>query len=781
MKKLVYLFSLILFSEFSFAQVTITNKDVTAWKREQTITGIVDNSSVTSGILVFNEQNISFQVNNNSFSVPVILEEGTNTIFALADSSGTEISSDTVRITLGYKLKPEVFVFAEVSGRNVNLHTEVIENPTTSVLTFNWVQDENNPSPVSISNLFDSTASFIIPEGSPLGEYYFSLFVIEADGDTAKARTFVTVTADGITPFDIKNDYAAWIDSAVIYEITPYLFVNFRSGFDDITNKIPEIAELGITAIWLQPVYLTHNYGQGYDVTNYFQVRSDLGTEEELRELISTAKAYGLRIIFDFVANHSSINHPYAVSTYPENEGTSSYYYNFYQREEDSAPYSDQYTHYRGFINYFWGDLPNLNYNNSEVQKWITEAAQYWIENFDIDGYRFDAIWGVTARNPQFTKDLRLALKRIKPEILLLAEDKASQAQVFDERFDVAYDWAPGYDWVSEWVWQYNFTEGNNPTIFNSGSVSNRSTRLRNSLNNNGNGYAPDAKILRFLGNNDLFYFMSHHGLERTKMAAALQFSLHGVPLIYNGEEIGKTGHPYETDFIFYPGRPMDYDDNYGLFDYYARLIDIRKTYTSLISDNYEEMQVTPGNSVFAFRRWDNEQNIFTVINMSTNDADVELALPVPELNLDSSKTYYLTDLLTGSSQSGVPADLNTVNISMEGYSTQILLLADSIPIVTGIGEGIATKIPESFELSQNYPNPFNPVTNFEFRIADFGLVTLKIYDILGKEVTTLMNEEKPAGLYNIKFDASDLSSGVYFYKLRSGDNVLVKKMILLK
>jgi carboxypeptidase T len=85
------------------------------------------------------------------------------------------------------------------------------------------------------------------------------------------------------------------------------------------------------------------------------------------------------------------------------------------------------------------------------------------------------------------------------------------------------------------------------------------------------------------------------------------------------------------------------------------------------------------------------------------------------------------------------------------------------------------------FSLEQNYPNPFNPTTNLKFRIPDFGLVTLKIFDVLGNEVATLINEEKPAGEYKIKFDASYLSSGIYFYELRAGSFVDMKKMILLK
>ncbi|NWG27029.1 MAG: alpha/beta fold hydrolase [Ignavibacteriaceae bacterium] len=87
----------------------------------------------------------------------------------------------------------------------------------------------------------------------------------------------------------------------------------------------------------------------------------------------------------------------------------------------------------------------------------------------------------------------------------------------------------------------------------------------------------------------------------------------------------------------------------------------------------------------------------------------------------------------------------------------------------------------KSFNLSQNYPNPFNPSTNIGFRIADFGLVNLKIYDVLGKEVATLINEEKPAGSYEITFYPGNLPSGTYFYQLRTQEFIQTKKMILTK
>ena len=104
---------------------------------------------------------------------------------------------------------------------------------------------------------------------------------------------------------------------------------------------------------------------------------------------------------------------------------------------------------------------------------------------------------------------------------------------------------------------------------------------------------------------------------------------------------------------------------------------------------------------------------------------------------------------------------------------------------VTGV-ESISNEIPTEFSLSQNYPNPFNPSTKIKFEIPgqarnDNMPVTLKIYDVLGNEVATLVNEEKPAGTYEVDFNAGKITSGVYFYKLTAGSFVQIKKMLLLK
>jgi hypothetical protein len=83
--------------------------------------------------------------------------------------------------------------------------------------------------------------------------------------------------------------------------------------------------------------------------------------------------------------------------------------------------------------------------------------------------------------------------------------------------------------------------------------------------------------------------------------------------------------------------------------------------------------------------------------------------------------------------------------------------------------------------MSQNYPNPFNPNTTISYSIPSSSFVQLKIFNIIGQEIATLVNEEKLAGNYEVNFDASNLPSGVYIYKMNAGSYVQTRKMILLK
>ena len=101
--------------------------------------------------------------------------------------------------------------------------------------------------------------------------------------------------------------------------------------------------------------------------------------------------------------------------------------------------------------------------------------------------------------------------------------------------------------------------------------------------------------------------------------------------------------------------------------------------------------------------------------------------------------------------------------------------------IITGVEKKMQNTLPKEYILAQNYPNPFNPSTMINYSMPKTGLVTIKVYNILGKEIATLVNGEKIAGNYSVQFSGSKLSSGVYFYRMQAGSFSQTKKLILLK
>jgi len=138
---------------------------------------------------------------------------------------------------------------------------------------------------------------------------------------------------------------------------------------------------------------------------------------------------------------------------------------------------------------------------------------------------------------------------------------------------------------------------------------------------------------------------------------------------------------------------------------------------------------------------------------------------------------------LTLTSTHGAPRN------SLAGGKTAVIMSANGY--LFGYAPGVSTPIEEKlgddnvnltrFELSQNYPNPFNPSTTIEFSIPKSGFVTLKIYNLLGQEVTTLVNDKLSPNKYKYIWDATNYSSGIYFYKLVAGKYIKIKKMILMK
>jgi glycosidase len=658
--------TLILFFTFfylnaSASSIIFHTKNATVWLPEQIISGSLIGFNTEKIIVHINDSSFEVKSQHQQFSFKVLLADIKNIIVAEAKDGDKIIHSNTLIFELGFKPLPVVKPFATNKKNIVTLHSQITYNPYGNKLSYQWLEDKRNPASVKIIHSPDGTVTVKLPQKK--GIYYFNLLVKDKS-DSVQYQTFVIKT-DSIHCFNIETDHSGWIDTAVIYEIATHVFVK-NGKYDDIRQKLPELKSLGINCIWLQPVFETHKGGQGYDVVDYFSLRPAFGNEAQLQQLISAAKSLNIKVLFDFVPNHTSVFHPYALECARYKED--SHYYNFYQHTNDGAPYSSLYhIDSLGFIHYFWKDLVNLNFQNEEVQRWIIEACKYWLNKFDIDGYRLDAVWAVNARNPEFGRQLQMELKSIKPDMLLLAEDKGADPLVYKKGFDAAYDWEIDTIWISHWSWQYDYTPKNDRTIFNYPDVSKRDDLLRKALFKNGDTL---HLRLRFLENNDVPRFVEIHDLKRTKMAAALEFTLPGIPLIYNGQEIGSHAHPYSSKPVFLPDKTIRSFDKDSLFEYYQRLITLRNQNKSLHSINIKNLKVDNEGGVVAYHRWKDEEHFIVAINMSDQSQSVKIFLKNTGIIPKKKTTYVLTDVLSNeifSIQSGI------ASVRLNDFSTRIL------------------------------------------------------------------------------------------------------------
>ena len=156
-----------------------------------------------------------------------------------------------------------------------------------------------------------------------------------------------------------------------------------------------------------------------------------------------------------------------------------------------------------------------------------------------------------------------------------------------------------------------------------------------------------------------------------------------------------------------------------------------------------------------------------------TNEVLSSQQSPTSQPNTDVRYGDYIGTDFWGNRIVTVWTDERAGGFDMEIYTAQV-------DITTGI-KPVVNTIPSQFELKQNYPNPFNPVTSIKYTLPKASFVSLKVYDILGKEITTLVNEQLNPGAYEITFDGSNVSSGIYFYQLKSGDFTETKRLVLVK
>ena len=192
---------------------------------------------------------------------------------------------------------------------------------------------------------------------------------------------------------------------------------------------------------------------------------------------------------------------------------------------------------------------------------------------------------------------------------------------------------------------------------------------------------------------------------------------------------------------------------------------------------------------------WEEKNNGLTNFDWDINTIIINPKKPGElYIGTGSAQTDFLFKTTNGGEKwfnfsNGLPDSGGVISIVIDTLNERIYLGVGA-GAVNGSGiyiyDGLSSvnndkEVPVNFYLYQNYPNPFNPSTKIKFEIPTSSVITLKVYDVLGREIETLLNEVKEAGTYEVELNASEFPSGVYFYKLTSGQFTSVKKLILLK
>jgi glycosidase len=522
-----------------------TDADVWAWEKE--ITGVChcghEGGTITVAV---NGRHVRARRRGRRFRARVRLDEGKNYVIARCTSGGREHVSNELILTQRLRSRPAARIDVSITRDGIVLGgsaSRPAEGSGAPIAEYTWRPHPGNPAPLSDvygrGRLRGPQATYAVPKKD--GEYRVSLRVTDAEGRTDRATTYFVVRDGTARAVDMSTENPAWVDRAVVYGVVPHNFG--PKGFCSVVERLDSLQDLGVDVLWMSPFNTTKSGGHGYGVDDYFRVRRDYGTKRDLRRLVQEAHSRGLRVIMDFVANHTSLHHRYMRDV--RARGAASPYREFYERGESDTDHSFYFS---------WTRLANLNYHNPEVQRWILEAFSHWVRDVDIDGFRVDAAWGVQLRQSDFWSKWRRELKRIKPDLLLLAEASARDSYWFTDGFDAAYDWT---DDLGCWSMAEVFEE---PTEI--------VPRLHAALTNEGRGLHEDALIFRFLNNNDTgSRFITRYGVGMERVAAAMLLTLPGLPCIYTGQEVRAEFEPYRTPGPILPTRSREQTYAYARYD----------------------------------------------------------------------------------------------------------------------------------------------------------------------------------------------------------------------
>lgn len=372
------------------------------------------------------------------------------------------------------------------------------------------------------------------------------------------------------------------LEEMVMYEINLRAFSQ-TGDFQGVTGRLDTLQALGINVIWLMPIHpvgqinSVGQLGSPYSVQNYLEVNPEFGDLEDFKALLDAAHQRGIDVVIDWVANHTSWDNPWIANA------------DWYTQDGNGNIIHPPGTN--------WMDVADLNYDNEQMRLAMIGAMRYWAEEVGVDGFRCDAADFVPF---DFWKQ---ALDSLGSDLILLAE--GSRSNHFTAGFQMNYAW----DFY-----------GQLKSIFTGSSPA---SSIFTTHYDEANTVPAGARKLRFTTNHDETAWDApppqlFGGLQGALAASVVTMYMGGVPLLYNGQEVG-----LNVNLPFFSQYPIDWSLNPGMAAEYRRLIQFYKTSDALKKG---QLATFPDPSIVAYQRTRDNQTVVVVVNVKNEAKD----WPVP-------------------------------------------------------------------------------------------------------------------------------------------------------
>ncbi len=458
-------------------------------------------------------------------------------------------------------------------------------------------------------------------------------------------------------PLDTGTDGNPWWNDIVFYEVFVRSFYDSDGdGVGDLNGLIEKLDyindgdpatsdDLGATGIWLMPIAVSPSY-HGYDVTDYFQVDPEYGTNDDFKRLMEEAHARGIRVIVDLVLNHTSTQHPWFIESKDPNSDRR----DWYVWEDDDpgyrGPSGQPAWHSSGgdyYYGVFWSGMPDLNLENAAVTQEMYRAVDFWLNELGVDGFRLDAIKhlieeGQGQENTPSTHEWLQAFheyyKSVDPHAFTVGEAWTGTQQVVrytGNEVDVAFQFDLALDIL-------NASDAGLAPL-----ISKTQAEVYEAF--------PANQYATFITNHDQDRVMSQLDgeVDKAKLAASILLTSPGIPFIYYGEEIGMSGGKPDEDIR----RPMQWtgengvgfttgtawrapaddfpevnvaaadDDPNSLLNHYRSLINLRNNHAALRVGEWSLVESNSGR-IYAFLRHTEDETILVLINLSRQGVNAD-------------------------------------------------------------------------------------------------------------------------------------------------------------